>query len=69
MTMTMRRMRMTSKEVAERFNVSLMTVLAWARKNSVKHDVAIHGILSYDWSDEDVERFKNRNKKRGRPLK
>lgn len=60
---------MTCQEVADKFGVSRECAVVWARKNSVKHDVAIHGILSYDWSDEDVERFKNRNKKRGRPLK
>lgn len=60
---------MTSKEVAERFNVSLMTVLAWARKNNVRHGAIVNGILPYDWSEVECEQFSNRNKQRGRPKK
>ena len=42
---------MTSKEITEKTGMSLRLV----------------GILAYDWSEEDLQRFLNRPTKRGRP--
>ncbi len=55
---------MTSQEVAEKADVSINLVLRWARNNNV-------GFLGegkrkvYKWTEEDLNKFLNRNKKVG----
>ena len=58
---------MTCEEAAKRANVSLPLARKWAAKNNVKRVEVSGGILAYDWSEEDLQRFLNRPIKRGRP--
>ena len=58
---------MTCEEAAKRANVSLPLARKWAAKNNVKRVEVSGGILAYDWSEEDLQRFLNRPTKRGRP--
>lgn len=58
---------MTCEEAAKRANVSLPLARKWAAKNNVKRVKVSGGILAYDWSEEDLQRFLNRPTKRGRP--
>ena len=58
---------MTCEEAAKRVNVSLPLARKWAAKNNVKRVEVSGGILAYDWSEEDLQRFLNRPTKRGRP--
>ena len=39
---------MTTKEVAERYNVAGITVVKWAEKNGVKREMVKGGIMEYD---------------------
>ena len=50
---------MTSKQVAERLNVSWVLARKWARKNGVEI-VHVGKRPQYEWSDQDIERFINR---------
>ena len=47
---------MTSKEIEEKTGMGACIVRRWA-----------NGILAYDWSEEDLQRFLNRNTQRGTP--
>ena len=58
---------MTCEEAAKRANVSLPLARKWAAKNNVKRIEVSGGILAYDWSEEDLQRFLNRNTHRGTP--
>lgn len=60
---------MTCKEVEEITGMGSRIVHKWARDNGVKRVETTNGILSYDWSDEDLSRFKSRSTQRGRPKK
>lgn len=57
---------MTSKEITEKTGMSLRLVNQWAKMNKLNR-IEIEGILAYDWSEEDLQRFLNRPTKRGRP--
>ena len=58
----------SSKEAASSAGVSLVRARKWAAANSVKlAGTGIGGV--YLWTAEDVERFKARGTKRGRPSK
>lgn len=59
---------MTCKEIAEKYGVSKECVAVWARNNGVKRGEIVHGIVTYDWTEEDCERFLKR-KPVGRPRK
>lgn len=58
---------MTSKEIEEKTGMGACIVRRWAKANGVKRVESINGILAYDWSEEDLQRFLNRPTKRGRP--
>ena len=58
---------MTSKEIEEKTGMGSCIVRRWAKANGVKRVESINGILAYDWSEEDLQRFLNRPTKRGRP--
>lgn len=57
---------MTSKEITEKTGMSLRLVNQWAKTNKLNR-IEIEGILAYDWSEEDLQRFLNRSTKRSRP--
>ena len=57
---------MTSKEITEKTGMSLRLVNQWAKMNKLNR-IEIEGILAYDWSKEDLQRFLNRNTQRGTP--
>ena len=58
---------MTSKEIEEKTGMGACIVRRWAKANGVKRVESVNGILAYDWSEEDLQRFLNRPTKRGRP--
>lgn len=58
---------MTSKEIEEKTGMGACIVRRWAKANGVKRVESINGILAYDWSEEDLQRFLNRNTQRGTP--
>ena len=58
---------MTSKEIEEKTGMGSCIVRRWAKNNGVKRVESVNGILAYDWSEEDLQRFLNRPTKRGRP--
>ena len=57
---------MTTNEVAEKYGVARPTVIQWCQKNSIKRKLGKNGIMEYDLTKKDIEKFKNRPKK-GRP--
>ena len=57
---------MTCKEVAEKYNVSTITVIKWASNNNVEY-IGEGNRKIYTWSNDDIKRFSHRNKQRGRP--
>lgn len=57
---------MTTKEIAMLLNVAEITARKWAKENNVKFNTLPSGLHSYDWTEEDIKRFKER-RKRGRP--
>ena len=56
---------MTSKEIEEKTGMGSCIVRRWAKANGVKRVESVNGILAYDWSEEDLQRFLNRNTQRG----
>jgi len=58
---------MTTKEVAEKYNVSQSTINKWCKKQTkLKRILGKQGIMEYVLTDKDVEAFLNRRPK-GRP--
>ena len=57
---------MTTNEVAEIAKCQAITARIWAEKNGVQF-VGEGRRKTYIWSESDLERFKDRNTKRGRP--
>lgn len=63
---------MTTKEVAALFGVGLSIAARWAKANGVERVMSVNGIMAYEWTEADIERFKNRAKagwQKGRPRK
>ena len=58
----------STKEAASSAGVSLVLACKWAAKNNVQCAGVGKGSI-YFWTAEDVERFKARGTKRGRPRK
>ena len=58
----------TNDEVAEICGCSLSTVVGYAQKNDINF-VGNGRRKIFIWFDEDIEQFKSRNTKRGRPRK
>jgi len=58
---------MTAKEVAEQCGVSWVYLRKWCKENNIKRKLGKQGVMEYDLSKADIERFKNRNKKVGKP--
>jgi len=58
-------MKITSKEAAERAGVSTITAMKWANANLKGMGEGNH--KTYEWTESDLRRFQNRNKKSGRP--
>lgn len=54
----------TTKEVAEAENITRFLASVWARANKVSH-----WGRNYLWTEEDIERFRSRDKKRGPKFK
>jgi len=58
----------TSEQVAQKTGMSLPLVRRWARANSVPY-VGEGQRKTYQWRDEDVKRFLNRDTKPGKRAK
>lgn len=58
---------MKTNEVAKMLGVAPRTARQWAKENNVQQGELVNSIWTYDWSDEDIERFKSRKTTRGRP--
>ena len=56
---------MTAKEVAENCGVAWVTLRKWCKNNKIKRKLGAQGIMEYDLSEKDIEKFKARDKKRG----
>lgn len=54
---------MTTKEVAEKYGVSIATVARWAKNNDVQRGQPVNGIMPFDWTDDDCIRFEHRQGK------
>ncbi len=50
---------MNTKEVSEKYGVCFTACSRWAKENGVAR-IPVKGILAYDWSAEDCERFLKR---------
>jgi transposase len=59
---------MTTKEVAEKYNVSKYTVIKWCQKHNLKRKLSVNGIMEYILTEKDIKRFQIR-KPKGRPKK
>jgi len=59
---------MTTNELAELEGVARKTVTMWCQKNGVKRKMGVNGIMEYDLTNKDIEKFKSR-KPKGRPKK
>jgi uncharacterized protein YjcR len=59
---------MTTQEVAEKYGVSGKTVRVWCLANGVKRKLGKQGVMEYEMTDKDIEKFENR-KPKGRPKK
>ena len=53
---------MTTDEVMARFNLERAAVCRWAAKNGVAR-IPVGGILAYNWTEEDCQKFANRTSK------
>ena len=51
---------MTTSEVAERLGVVRSTVLKWCVKNKLKRKLGKNGVMEYDLSEKDIEKFESR---------
>ena len=58
---------MTAKEVAETCGVAWVTLRKWCKNNNIKRKLGAQGVMEYDLSDKDIEKFKARNRNKGRP--
>jgi hypothetical protein len=52
----------TANDVANRFQCNPSTVRNWAAKNGVKRTLAAGGIMAFDFTEDDCERFAARKK-------
>lgn len=60
---------MTCKDIEKLTGMGSRIIHKWARDNGLRRVESINGMLSYDWSEEDLQRFLNRSTQRGRPKK
>ena len=51
---------MTTKEVAEKYGLSVPAVARWAKNNGVKRGEPVNGIMPFNWTEEDCKRFECR---------
>ena len=58
---------MTCKDIEKLTGMGSRIIHKWARDNGLRRVESINGMLSYDWSEEDLQRFLNRNTQRGTP--
>ena len=58
---------MTAKEVAEECGVSWVYLRKWCKNNNIKRKLGKQGVMEYDLSKIDIQKFKNRNKQVGKP--
>ena len=58
---------MTCKDIEKLTGMGSRIIHKWARDNGLRRVESINGMLSYDWSKEDLQRFLNRNTQRGTP--
>ena len=56
---------MTTQELADQEGVAWITLRKWCKNNNVKRKLGAQGIMEYDLSEKDIEKFRARNKKRG----
>ena len=56
---------MTTQELAAQEGVAWITLRKWCKNNNVKRKLGAQGIMEYDLSEKDIEKFRDRNKKRG----
>jgi uncharacterized protein YjcR len=56
---------MTTKEVAEKYNLSDITVRKWARENNIKRKMMPNGMMGYNLTEADCRKFDKREKKTG----
>ena len=59
---------LSTKEIATITGCSIKTAQRWAVKNNVKSE-GVGARKTFFWTKENLEHFKNRNKKAGRPRK
>lgn len=63
---------MTTKEVSEKYDVCIAAVARWAKNNGVKRGEPVNGIMPYEWTEEDCQRFECRRAQgwtKGKPRK
>jgi len=64
---------MTTKEVADKFGLERVTLCKWCKKNGIKRKMGVNGIMEYNITEKDVEKFKRRTTmpgpKKGTPKK
>jgi len=67
MEKTVKLVNMTAKEVAKACGVAWVTLRKWCKNNNIKRKLGAQGVMEYDLSEKDIEKFKARNKNKGRP--
>jgi len=64
---------MTTKELAEISGLTKWGVIYWCKKNGIKRKLGVNGIMEYNLTDKDIEKFNNRSttpgKKKDKPCK
>jgi predicted site-specific integrase-resolvase len=57
---------MNIEEAAEKCNVAKITLRIWCKNNDIKRVLGKQGVMEYDLTNKDLEKFKKRRPK-GRP--
>jgi len=56
---------MTTQELADQEGVARITVIKWCKTHKIKRKMSVNGIMEYDLSDKDIQKFIDRDTKRG----
>ncbi len=54
---------MTTREISERYGVSIAAAARWAKNNGVRRGAPVNGIMPFEWTEEDCGRFERRPRK------
>ena len=63
---------MTTQQLADQEGVTRSTVIKWCKNNKLKRKMGKNGVMEYDFTEKDIEKFKNRRSpgwKKGRSRK